>query len=99
LEKNGSIGKAQITVAITATKYTTPIISQITSSKLFVQATNNVIQIANLPQNAKVEVYNLKGSVIYSANPGNPRILRIGVQTKGLYIVKVNSTIVKVPVK
>jgi hypothetical protein len=46
----------------------------------------------NLPSNAKVEVYNLQGNRIYSAYPENPKILRIGVQTKGMYIIKLKSS-------
>jgi hypothetical protein len=58
------------TAAIIAVKEgETPIISQITGGKIFVQATGNSIQISNLPANSKVEVYNLKGTRIYSANP------------------------------
>jgi hypothetical protein len=49
----------------------------------------------NLSQNANVEVYNLQGKLIYSGYSENPQTLKIPVQTKGVYIVKVkqgNST-------
>jgi len=39
-------------------------------------------------QGAKTEVYNLQGKLLYSGYPENPQILRIPVQTKGIYIVK-----------
>jgi hypothetical protein len=63
----------------------------IASGKLIVRAIPNGINIENLPQNAKVDVYNLLGERIYSAYPGNPQILRILVQTKGIYLVKINN--------
>jgi hypothetical protein len=43
---------------------------------------------SNLPQGTKVEVYNLQGKLVYSGYPENPSILRILVQTKGIYIVR-----------
>jgi len=52
---------------------------------------NNAIMLQNLPKNAKVEVYNLQGKRIYSAHSENSQILKILVQTKGMYIVKVSS--------
>jgi hypothetical protein len=52
---------------------------------------SNAIILQNLPKNAKIDVYNLQGKQVYSAHPGNPKILRIGVQTKGMYIVKISS--------
>jgi len=66
----------------------------------------NAISLSNLPPNTKVEVYNLQGKRIYSAYPENnhpadvrqressvgaSQILRIGVQTKGIYIVKIGN--------
>jgi hypothetical protein len=50
----------------------------------------NSIVLQNLPANAKVEVFGLSGKLVYS-NRENPKILEIGVQTKGMYIVKVSS--------
>jgi hypothetical protein len=52
---------------------------------------NNTIILENLPAGTKIEVYNLQGKRIYSAYPENPKILRIGVQTKGIYIIKQTS--------
>jgi hypothetical protein len=73
-------------------KYPTPVQpATIASGKLIVRATPNAIVLENLPQNAKVEVYNLLGERIYSAYPGNPQILRILVQTKGIYLVRINN--------
>jgi len=54
--------------------------------------TGKTITLENLPKNTKIEIYNLQGKLIYSAYPENPKILRIGVQTKGIYIVKINNT-------
>jgi len=61
---------------------------------------NNAILLSNLPPSTKVEVYNLQGKCIYSAyTPENPRILRILVQTKGIYIVKANNQTMRVAVR
>jgi uncharacterized repeat protein (TIGR02543 family) len=62
--------------------------SQIAKANIRTYVTANSIVLENLPQNAKVELYNLQGQRIYSANPENPKILKIVVQTKGVYIVK-----------
>ncbi|MDR2584228.1 MAG: T9SS type A sorting domain-containing protein [Fibromonadaceae bacterium] len=56
-----------------------------------IRLTNNTIVLENLPTGTKIEVYNLQGKRIYSAYPENPKILRIGVQTKGIYIIKQTS--------
>jgi hypothetical protein len=53
-----------------------------------------------LPQNAKVQIYNLQGRRIYSNNNHeNPKIMQIMVQTKGLYVVKVNQATIKLIVR
>jgi endo-1,4-beta-D-glucanase Y len=78
----------------------TPIaIPKTASSQIKVQAISNSIVLENLPRNANVEVYNLHGKQIYSANSVNSQILQIPVQTKGLYIVKTGSEVVRVPVR
>jgi hypothetical protein len=64
-----------------------------------VHATTNAILLSNLPSNAKVKVYNLHGKQIYSAYPENPQILRVLVQTKGMYIVKIGSQTMRVAVR
>jgi len=76
---------------------TTPILSpQKTISNISVKTAGNAIVLENLPKNAKIELYNLQGKRIYSANPENPQILRIGVQTKGIYILKINNKTLRV---
>jgi hypothetical protein len=68
----------------------TPIrIPQIANSNIRIKAIGNAILLENLPKNAKIELYNLQGRQIYSGNSGNAQILRILVQTKGMYIAKV----------
>jgi hypothetical protein len=68
----------------------TPIrLPQIAGAPISVHATSNAIILQNLPTNAKVEVYNLQGKRVYMNNPVNPLIMKIKVQTKGIYIVKV----------
>jgi uncharacterized protein YjdB len=76
------------------------IVSRITSGQITAQATSNAIILENLPQNAKVQIYNLQGRRIYSNNNHeNPKILQIMVQTKGLYFIKINSSIMRIVVK
>jgi hypothetical protein len=66
----------------------TPIRSpQLANAKIHAYATANHIVIENLPPNAKVQVYNLQGKLMYSTT--SP--LKIPVQTKGMYIVKTTS--------
>jgi endoglucanase len=69
------------------------------SSQIKVQAISNSIVLENLPRNANVEVYNLHGKLIYSANSVNSQILKIPVQTKGLYIVKTGNEVINVPIR
>jgi hypothetical protein len=67
----------------------TPILSsQTTIADIRAYSANNAIVLENLPPNTKVEVYNLQGKLVYSAHPENPSILRILVQTKGVYIIR-----------
>jgi len=60
---------------------------------------NKTIILQNLPANAKVEVYNLSGKCIYSTNSENSKSLKIGVQTKGVYIVKAGNQTLRVAVR
>jgi len=76
-----------------------PILPQIAGGSIRVQATANAIMLENLPRNAKVQVYTLQGKQIYSANSDNSQILRIPVQTKGMYIVKAGSQTLRVAVR
>jgi hypothetical protein len=55
----------------------------------------NII-LENLPPNAKIQIYSLQGKRIYSANHANPQILKIPVQTKGVYLVNINGKTFKV---
>jgi len=66
---------------------------------IVVQTKNNAILLSNLPKNAKVELYNLQGKQIYSSYSENSKILRIQVQTKGVYVVKAGGQIVRVAVR
>ena len=59
----------------------------------------NTIILENLPSNTKIEVYNLQGKRIYSGYSENSKILRIGVQTKGIYIVKTTYGVQRLVVK
>ena len=76
---------------------TTPIRQlQIITANITAKAIGNTIILQNVPKDAKVEVYNLKGRQVYSANSENSKIL---VQTKGLYIVKVGKQTLKIMVR
>jgi len=59
----------------------------------------NAIVLENLPSNTKIEVYNLQGKRIYSGYSENNQILRIGIQTKGIYIVKTTYGVQRLVVK
>jgi len=80
-------------------KANTPILPQIATGSIRVQATANAIVLENLPRNTKVQIYSLQGKQIYSANSENSQILRIVVQTKGMYIVKAGNQTVRVAVR
>jgi The GLUG motif. len=72
---------------------------QIAGNQINIQTIGNVIVLSNLQKNTKIEVYNLQGKRIYSAHPENPKILRIEVQTKGMYVVKAGMETFRVAVK
>jgi hypothetical protein len=77
----GGVCKAKPTLIIN--------LPQIATGNIRAYATANAIVLENVPSEAKVEVYNLHGKRIYMGNPENPLIMKIMVQTKGMYIVKV----------
>jgi len=77
----------------------TPIIPQIATGSIRVQATANAIMLENLPKNTKVQIYSLQGKQIYSNNSENSQILRIPVQTKGIYVVKAGNQTVRIAVR
>jgi|GEM_PF-4334698 len=81
---------------------TVTILPQFAASKIRAYAAGKTIVLENVPAGAKAEVYNIQGKRIYSANPDNPLILKIGVQT-GVYIVRVSfgseKQILRVPVR
>jgi len=77
----------QLTVSQSTPNITTR--SPATNIKARVIASSILLE--NLPKNAKIEVYNLQGKRIYSTNSENSKILRILVQTKGMYIIKIGS--------
>jgi len=97
----------------------TPILPQVVTGSIRVQATANAITLENLPKNTKIEVYTLQGKQIYSSHSENSQILRnkdnrhlvehsatgastslvITVQTKGMYVVKIGSQMVRVVVR
>ncbi|MCL2282685.1 MAG: YDG domain-containing protein [Fibromonadales bacterium] len=93
LEEHSSSSSDGITVGL----------PRITISNIYAHATGNVIVLGNVPRNAKIEVYNLRGELIHIVRAENVQpLLQIPVQTKGLYVVKValgsESKVLKVPV-
>jgi spore coat protein CotH len=64
---------------------------QTATGSIRVYAAGNNIILENFPQNAKIQIYNLNGKQVYSANHANPQILKIPVQTKGVYLVKIGN--------
>ena len=86
------IGDMTLTAVWEAIPPETPVLPrQIANAQIGMQAIGGNIMLQNLPANVNVEIYNLKGSRVYSANSGNSQILRILVQTKGLYIIKIQT--------
>jgi len=69
------------------------------AGNILVHSTNKTIMLSNLPRGAKVDVYNVQGKQIYSTHSENSEILRIAVQTKGMYIVKVGTQTMRVAVR
>jgi len=91
---------------ITVTIYNpTPIFSNRANpliGRIGVQTKGNTIILSNLPQNAKVEVYNLQGKLIRSTTSHSPLAtshLKIEVQTKGIYIIKAGTQTMRVVVR
>ncbi|MDR0518423.1 MAG: glycosyl hydrolase 53 family protein [Fibromonadaceae bacterium] len=74
----------------------TPILPQIAASYATAQisvqsATGNVIVLENLPSNAKVEVYSLRGERVYASISSAGTRLAVPISTKGVYIVKIST--------
>jgi len=96
VENYNDVPNIDVSITVNAN---TPIHPQIATGSIKVQTTANAILLSNLPRDTKIEVYTLQGKRVYSAYPENPRILRIGVQTKGMYIVKAGSQTTRVAVR
>jgi hypothetical protein len=74
------------------------IISRIASGQTIIQATSNAILLENLPSDAKVQIYDLRGKLIYSQfSTLNSQF--IPIQTKGLYFIKINNAVSRVVVR
>jgi len=79
---------------------TTPILPpRIANNQIGIKTTANTITLENLPKNTRVDVYNVQGKQIYSTHSENSRILKIPVQTKGMYIVKVGTQTMRAVVR
>jgi len=72
---------------------------QIANSNIRAYSAGKNIMLANVPANAKIEVYNLSGKKIYNSQLSTLNSqLRIEVQTKGMYLVRVNAQTLRVAV-
>ena len=73
-------------------EYTTPALKpQIIAGKVRAYAKDNAIVLENSPQGARIEVYDLRGKLVYATSS---RV--IPVQAKGMYIVKISGDILSV---
>ena len=99
-KKTATINTALPSYSLAIVKFeeNSPIRRHIVYANLTVKTLNNAIQLGNLPANAKIEVFNLSGRRINILNSGNSQILKIQVQAKGMYIVKINNMVLRVPV-
>jgi len=77
---------------------------QIALNNIRAQSIGNSIVLENLPANAKVELYDLQGKQIFTsgksvnrANRGSDK-MHIQVQTKGIYIIKINHQTLRIAV-
>ena len=89
LMQDGVLGELRLIDNISS-DIITPILPRILTSNIKARTNGNTILLENLPSKAKVEIFNLQGKLIYSAYPENLKILKIGVQTKRMYIVKIS---------
>jgi hypothetical protein len=69
-----------------------------TGPNITAKSVGNTIILQNVPSNTKVELYNLRGELVYTGYSENSQILKILVQTKGMYIAKVGNQTLRVPV-
>ncbi|MDR3001747.1 MAG: metallophosphoesterase [Fibromonadaceae bacterium] len=71
-------------------------------SQLFAKITGNTISLMNVPNNARVEVYNLQGRHVYSSRGvlnTPPTVHAIPVQSKGIYFIRVGNQTLRVVVR
>ncbi|MDR3001075.1 MAG: fibronectin type III domain-containing protein [Fibromonadaceae bacterium] len=81
-------------LSVTTLAHSTSVLPQIALGNISVKAVGYNIVLENLPSNAKVEVYNLKGERVHSATSQ-----KIAVQAKGVYLVKINNQTIRVAVR
>jgi PKD repeat protein len=82
-------------ISITISSEETPILppqiaTSNASSNILAYAKGNNIVLQNLPSDAKVEVFDLRGRGVYSGRGVAGNALTVSMQTKGVYIVKVS---------
>jgi Putative Ig domain. len=95
----GNSGEKQLSITIGTTPSPIRLPQVATRGNISVQTDANSIMLSNLQSNTKIEVYNLQGKQIYSVHSGNSQILRIPVQTKGMYVVKAGSQTMRATVR
>jgi hypothetical protein len=74
----------------------TPINNVTLAGPIGVHAKGNAIIVENLPSNARIEVYSLQGKLITTSHSPLITNLTIPIQTKGMYIVKINKSLFRV---
>jgi len=99
-------GTHQITFKIVAGQIvnepTPTLLTQMTTGNIHAYAIGNTIVLQNLPKGKNVQIYNLKGELISSKNfnqVNQGSDMSVEVQTKGMYIVKVNHETLRIAVK
>jgi len=73
--------------------------SKLTTSNALAKSIGNTIVLENLPKNAKIEVYNLNGKLIYNSPLSTINSQLINVHAKGIYFIRVNTETMSVVVK
>ena len=95
-----SSSSAEVPSSSSAGDITRLIAPQVAAGPIRIYTAANTIILENLPSSAKVEIYNLRGELVHSSTSHSPLATsHIKVQTKGIYIIKVNNQVLRIPVR
>jgi hypothetical protein len=93
-EDTENYNKIDTVLIVKVEEDTSPIrLPQIASKNILAHTASNAIILQNLPQGAKVEVYNLQGKQVYLGNFENSKNSENSGQiqvAKGMYVVKIS---------